>query len=39
MSAEPTVFKNARLILPDSVIDGSLTCENGRIADIDGATV
>lgn len=38
MSAEPTVFKNARLILPDSVIDGSLTCESGRIADIGGAT-
>ncbi|WP_346906371.1 alpha-D-ribose 1-methylphosphonate 5-triphosphate diphosphatase [uncultured Roseibium sp.] len=38
MSAEPTVFKNARLILPDSVIDGSLTCAGGRIADIDGAT-
>ncbi len=38
MSAEPTVFKNARLILPDSVIDGSLTCDRGRIADIDGAT-
>jgi len=38
MSAEPTVFKNARLILPDSVIDGSLTCDKGRIASIDGAT-
>lgn len=38
MSAEPKVFKNARLILPDSVMEGSLTCEEGKIAEIDGAT-
>jgi alpha-D-ribose 1-methylphosphonate 5-triphosphate diphosphatase len=38
MSAEPKVFKNARLILPDSVMEGSLSCEAGKIAEIDGAT-
>ncbi|MEJ8476358.1 alpha-D-ribose 1-methylphosphonate 5-triphosphate diphosphatase [Roseibium algae] len=34
MSATTDTFKNARLILPDSVLDGALHSENGVISDI-----
>ncbi|WP_289035119.1 alpha-D-ribose 1-methylphosphonate 5-triphosphate diphosphatase [uncultured Roseibium sp.] len=38
MSATPGTFKNARLVLPDSVMDGALQVEEGKIADISAAT-
>ncbi|WP_417687521.1 alpha-D-ribose 1-methylphosphonate 5-triphosphate diphosphatase [Roseibium sp.] len=38
MSATPGLFKNARLILPDAVKDGSLAIENGLISDISAAS-
>ncbi len=33
-AAEPTVFTNARLVLADRVVDGSITVENGIITEI-----
>ncbi|WP_153771489.1 alpha-D-ribose 1-methylphosphonate 5-triphosphate diphosphatase [Labrenzia sp. CE80] len=38
MSATPGTFKNARLVLPDSVMDGALQVEEGKIADISAAS-
>jgi len=38
MSATPGTFKNARLVLPDSVMDGALQVEDGKIADISAAS-
>ncbi len=38
MSATPGIFKNARLVLPDSVEDGSLATADGLISDIGGAS-
>ncbi len=34
MSAHPTAFKNARMVLPDEVLGGSLSVQNGKIADV-----
>ena len=31
-----TVFKNARLVLPGEVVQGSLQVDSGRIASMDG---
>ncbi|MEO9900442.1 MULTISPECIES: alpha-D-ribose 1-methylphosphonate 5-triphosphate diphosphatase [Alphaproteobacteria] len=38
MSATPGTFKNARLVLPDSVMDGALKIEDGKIADISASS-
>ncbi len=38
MSSFPKSFVNARMVLPDEVIDGSLACEDGKIADIGSAS-
>ncbi len=32
-----TVFKNALLVTPESVIEGDLACENGVIAAVGGS--
>ncbi len=32
------IFKNAKMVLPDEVVDGSLFAENGRISAVAGAT-
>lgn len=34
-SGEPTVFRNARLVLPDEVLLGSLSVRDGRIRSVD----
>jgi len=33
-----TVLKNARIVTPDAIIDGSLGLDNGQITDISGST-
>lgn len=38
MSAHPTTFTNARMVLPDSLTEGSLNCLDGKISDIGGAS-
>ncbi|MFD1697613.1 alpha-D-ribose 1-methylphosphonate 5-triphosphate diphosphatase [Roseibium aestuarii] len=38
MTSTPALFKNARLVLPDSELTGTLVVQDGRIADISQAT-
>ncbi|WP_417692108.1 alpha-D-ribose 1-methylphosphonate 5-triphosphate diphosphatase [Roseibium sp.] len=38
MTATPAIFKNARLVLPDTDMQGTLVVQGGRIADISATT-
>ncbi|WP_417671256.1 alpha-D-ribose 1-methylphosphonate 5-triphosphate diphosphatase [Roseibium sp.] len=38
MTATPGIFKNARLILPDTVEDGAISVEDGLISDISASS-
>lgn len=38
MSTHPMIFKNARMVLPNSLIEGSVSCSDGKISDIGGVS-